>query len=131
MLEHSWQALDSNARSPESRSLGFSGSNVASVSHRGELALLTQEGVAPIMGSVLSRVPVNGGAPVLVDRNVMSADWSSDGTTLALVRAVEGVNQLEFPPRHVLYRTFRLAGKRTRVAKERRGRFLRVSAAPR
>jgi DNA-binding winged helix-turn-helix (wHTH) protein len=91
--------------SPESRSLGFPESNLASVSRRGELALLTPQGVAPIMGSVLSRVPMNGGAPVLVDRNIMSADWSSDGSTLALVRAVEGVNQLEFPPGHVLYRT--------------------------
>jgi WD40 repeat protein len=35
----------------------------------------------------------------------MSADWSPDGTSLALVRAIEGVNQLEFPPGHALYRT--------------------------
>ena len=94
-----------NPVSPESRALGFPGANIASVSKRGEMALLTQEGVAPITGSVLSRVAMNGGAPVLVDRNIMSADWSADGTTLALVRAVDGVNQLEFPPGHVLYRT--------------------------
>ena len=94
-----------NTISPESRALGFPESNLASVSHRGELALLTQQGVTPITGSVLSRVPMNGGSPVLVDRNVMSADWSSDGSTVALVRAVEGVNQIEFPPGHVLYRT--------------------------
>lgn len=91
--------------SPESRMLGFAGANIAAVSHRGELALLTQEGVGPIMGSVLSRVPINGDSPVVVDRNVMSADWSPDGTTLALVRAIEGVNQLEFPAGHALYRT--------------------------
>jgi len=94
-----------NTVSPESRALGFIEFVLASVSRRGELALLTRQGVTPIAGSVLSRVPMNGGAPVLVDRNVMSADWSSDGSTVALVRAVEGVNQIEFPPGHVLYRT--------------------------
>jgi DNA-binding winged helix-turn-helix (wHTH) protein/Tol biopolymer transport system component len=94
-----------NPVSPESRALGFPGANIASVSRRGELALLTQEGVAPITGNILSRVAMNGGAPVLVDRNVMSADWSPDGTTMAVVRAVDGVNQLEFPTGHVLYRT--------------------------
>ena len=91
--------------SPESRTLGFTGANIAAVSRRGELALLTQDGVGPIMGSVLSRVPINGDSPIVVDRNIMSADWSPDGTMLALVRAVEGVNQLEFPAGHSLYRT--------------------------
>jgi DNA-binding winged helix-turn-helix (wHTH) protein/WD40 repeat protein len=91
--------------SPESRRLGFSGANIATVSHLGELGLLTQQGVGPIMGSVLSRVPINGASPVDVDRNIMSADWSSDGASFAVVRAVDGVNQLEFPAGHALYRT--------------------------
>jgi DNA-binding winged helix-turn-helix (wHTH) protein len=94
-----------NTISPESRALGFPESDIASVSHQGELALLKPQGVTPISGSVLSHVPMNGGAPVVIDRNVMSADWFSDGSTVALVRAVEGVNQIEFPPGRVLYRT--------------------------
>ena len=50
-----------NTISPESRALGFPESDLASVSHRGELALLKQQGVTPISGSVLSRVPMTVG----------------------------------------------------------------------
>jgi len=37
--------------------------------------------------------------------NVAAADWSPDGKTLAIVRAVEGKYRLEFPPGNVLYTT--------------------------
>ena len=91
--------------SPESRNLGFSGTSLASVSSRGELALLTSGGTMNIAGGKLSRVPMNGGSPVDVARNIMSADWSPDGTALLVVRAVQGQNWLEFPVGKVLYRT--------------------------
>jgi WD40 repeat protein len=91
--------------SPESRSLGFENLGLVSVSHSGELALLSSDGTLPIAGSTLSRVPMNGGSPLTVDRNVMSADWSADGSRLAISRAVEGVNQLEFPAGNVLVKT--------------------------
>jgi DNA-binding winged helix-turn-helix (wHTH) protein/WD40 repeat protein len=91
--------------SPESRALGFDDLRLVSVSRSGELALLSSDGTLPIAGSTLSRVPMNGGAPLTVDRNVMSADWSADGSRLAISRAVEGVNQLEFPAGNVLVKT--------------------------
>jgi WD40 repeat protein len=58
----------------------------------------------PITGGMLARVPMNGGAPLPVERNIMSADWSADGR-LAIVRAADGANQLEFPPGTVLHKT--------------------------
>jgi len=48
---------------------------------------------------------MNGGAPLEVDRNIMGADWSADGGALAVVRAIQGESQLEFPLGKVLYRT--------------------------
>lgn len=82
---------------PESRRLGFDDLRLVSVSRSGELALLSSDGTTPLTGGTLSRVPMNGGAPVPVERNVMSADWSSDGGRLAIVRAIDGTNRLEFP----------------------------------
>jgi DNA-binding winged helix-turn-helix (wHTH) protein/WD40 repeat protein len=90
--------------SPESRPLGFDDLRLVSVSRTGELALLSFDGTMPIAGGVLSRVRMNGGAPSPVERSVMSADWSPDGR-LAIVRAIEGVNQLEFPAGSIIHRT--------------------------
>jgi DNA-binding winged helix-turn-helix (wHTH) protein/WD40 repeat protein len=93
-----------NPYSPESRSLGLDDLRLAAVSGSGELALLNTDGTGPISGGTLSRVPMNGGSPSTVDRNIMSADWSADGR-LAVARAIDGVNQLEFPIGHVRHKT--------------------------
>jgi eukaryotic-like serine/threonine-protein kinase len=93
-----------NPLSPESRPLGFEDLRLVSVSRTGELALLSFDGAMPITGGVLSRVRMNGVAPSPVERNVMSADWSPDGR-LAIVRAIDGVNQLEFPPGSIIHKT--------------------------
>ncbi len=93
-----------NPLSPESRPLGFEDLRLVSVSRTGELALLSFDGAMPITGGVLSRVRMNGVAPSAIEHNVMSADWSPDGR-LAIVRAIEGVNQLEFPAGTIIHRT--------------------------
>lgn len=90
--------------SPESRALGFDHLRLVSVSRTGELALLSFDGTMPITGGALSRVPMNGGAPLPVERSVMSADWAPDGR-LAIVRAVDGSSRLEFPPGSVVHET--------------------------
>jgi eukaryotic-like serine/threonine-protein kinase len=99
------QLFLTNPFSPESRALGFDDLRLVSVSRSGELALLSFDGTMPITGGTLSRAPMNGGAPKLIEHDIMSADWSADGSRLALVRAVKGDNQLEFPPGSVLHRT--------------------------
>jgi len=93
-----------NPYSPESRPLGLDDLRVVSVSRSGELALLSTDGTGPINGGTLSRVPMNGGDPLTVDHNVMTADWAPDGR-LAVVRAIDGVNQVEFPIGRVLHKT--------------------------
>lgn len=92
-------------RSPESRPLGVERMTLASVANTGELALFQGGLTSNITGSTLYRVPINGGAPLKVDDHIMSADWSPDGKTFALVRAITGSNQVEYPPGRVLYRT--------------------------
>jgi eukaryotic-like serine/threonine-protein kinase len=90
---------------PESRRIGFENLWLVSVSRSGELALLSSDGTMPLTGGTLSRAPMNGGAPVPVERNVMSADWSADGSRLAIVRAIDGTNQLEFPIGTLIHKT--------------------------
>src|SRR5258708_733709 len=94
-----------NTVSPESRSLGFEGMSLMSISSVGELALIKPAGTGNIRGQQLFRAPLNGGAPVLVEDNLMGADWSPDGKVLAVLRAVGGANQLEAPAGRILYRT--------------------------
>ncbi|HEV8316335.1 MAG TPA: LpqB family beta-propeller domain-containing protein [Vicinamibacterales bacterium] len=90
--------------SPESRPLGFDDLRLVSVSRTGELALLSFDGTMPITGGALWRVRMNAGAPSPVERNIMSADWSPDGR-MAIVRAIDGVTQLEFPPGSLVHKT--------------------------
>ncbi len=53
----------------------------------------------------LASAPLAGGAPREVLENVQWADWSPDGSTLAVVRDVGGRNRLEYPVGKVLYET--------------------------
>jgi DNA-binding winged helix-turn-helix (wHTH) protein/Tol biopolymer transport system component len=90
--------------SPESRPLGFRGMSLAAVSRKGELALLRSDGTMNVAGGTLFRVPLNGGAPLEVDRNITGADWLPDAK-LVVARAAGGANQLEFPIGKVVHRT--------------------------
>lgn len=91
--------------SPESRPLGLADWNLLSVSSRGELLLAQAPGTLPIGGADIAKVPMNGGVPIVIERNAMSADWSPDGTSIALARAVAGAFALEYPAGKVLHRT--------------------------
>lgn len=92
--------------SPESRPLGLPPARLLSVSSLGELAiLLTPPGDASAFSKgTLARVPLSGGAPRAVLEDVYTADWSPDGHDLAVVRDVDGENQLEYPIGTVLKR---------------------------
>jgi Tol biopolymer transport system component len=92
---------------PEARTLGLRGVHLLSVSSRAELALLT--GARYISHNVfqgtLARMPLEGGAPRDVLENVREADWSPDGSDLAVIREVGGKDRLEFPVGKVLCET--------------------------
>jgi DNA-binding winged helix-turn-helix (wHTH) protein/Tol biopolymer transport system component len=90
---------------PVSRILGFEGLSLVALSRLGELAVLRSDGTMNIGGGTLSRVTINDGPIQQIAENIFGADWSSDGTRLALVRVVAGAQQLEFPEGRVLYHT--------------------------
>lgn len=92
-----------NTVSPESRPLEFEGAVLASVSRSAELALLKHN--SETGDYLLSRVPVNGGAPLEVVAGVSGADWSPEGKDFAVFRNTARDSVIEYPPGRVLYRS--------------------------
>ena len=99
------QLFTTRPESPESHELEPAGADVLAISASGEMALsLGSHPVAQFLYSgTLARVPLVGGAPREVMENVEWADWSPDGSTLAIVREERGRHRLEFPPGKALY----------------------------
>jgi eukaryotic-like serine/threonine-protein kinase len=93
--------------SPEWSALGRTRTELLAVSSRGELAVsLGRRRVGTFVGSgTLARLPLAGGAPREVQEDVQEAEWSPDGSELAVVRTVAGQNRIEYPIGTVLYQT--------------------------
>jgi eukaryotic-like serine/threonine-protein kinase len=91
----------------ESRSLGLGRAELLAISSKGEMALsLGSHPVGTwINVGTLARAPLAGGAPRPVLEDVEWADWSPDGSSLAVVRNVGGRDRLEYPIGKVLYET--------------------------
>jgi eukaryotic-like serine/threonine-protein kinase len=101
----SLQLFTTRPESPESHELEPAGADVLAVSSLGEMALsLGSHPVAQFLYSgTLARVPLVGGAPREILEDVEWADWSPDGSNLAIVRQEQGRHRLEFPLGKVLY----------------------------
>jgi eukaryotic-like serine/threonine-protein kinase len=100
------QLYSTRPESRESLPLPFAGADVAAISPSGEMAL--------IKDGVLSRAPLEGGAARQVLEDVSEADWSPDGSNLAVVHNVaaaaatlpahvSGRPRIEYPIGKVLY----------------------------
>jgi serine/threonine protein kinase/Tol biopolymer transport system component len=100
------EAFSTRLGGPESRSLGLPSTGVLAISSAGELALSMgcELNWAECRGT-LARMPLAGGAPREVLRDVFYADWTPDGKNLAVVRLAEGRFRLEYPIGKVLYET--------------------------
>jgi WD40 repeat protein len=94
------------AGSPESTSLGLSGADILGMSSTGEMAvsLRSRYGAFQQYGT-LARLPLAGGAPREILDQVNWADWSKDGSALAVARENGGFSQIEFPIGKVIYKT--------------------------
>ena len=89
--------------SPESSPSDLPDGNVLAISRSGELALaLGSHFDGVVTYGTLARVPIAGGAPRQMVEDVKFADWSPDGSELAIVRRVDGRDQLEYPVGKVL-----------------------------
>jgi serine/threonine protein kinase/Tol biopolymer transport system component len=93
--------------SPQSRELGLKGSSILAISRATELAVTLNHTffTANTSAGTLARLPLSGGAPREVAENVISADWSPDGSALAAVRLTDGRTNLEYPLGKVIYKT--------------------------
>jgi serine/threonine protein kinase len=88
---------------PESRPLGIANATVLGVSPSGEMAILI--GRRTGAGGMLARLSLDSNAPRDVLAGVNDADWSRDGSQLAVSHVVDGKSRLEFPIGTVLYET--------------------------
>ena len=92
---------------PESRPLRIDDTDVLSISASGEMAVLMNRRYLHgfVWAGTLAKVPLAGGVPRPLAQDVMAADWSPDGRTLAILRWKDGKARLEYPPGKVLYET--------------------------
>jgi dipeptidyl aminopeptidase/acylaminoacyl peptidase len=84
---------------PQPRQLGGANVQLLSVSSKGELAVLTGTRFRSHRSYVgtLARMPLAEASPREVLNDVSGADWSPDGTELAIIRQVSGRSRLEYP----------------------------------
>ena len=84
---------------PESVPLALPPASVLAISASGEMAIsLGARPVAPFLtAGTLARSTLSGGEPRELAESVQAADWSPDGTTLAVARNVGGKSRIEFP----------------------------------
>jgi len=86
----------------EYRPLDLPAARILAISSSGEMAILLSAAPDASTGT-LARVPLSGGAPREILENVSDADWSPDGSTLAVSRTVDGKNRIEYPIGTVRY----------------------------
>jgi Tol biopolymer transport system component len=90
----------------EARPFGPPRTHLLSVSSKGELAVLTEASLIAqrLFKGTLARMSIDG-SPRPWMENVREADWSPDGTTLAIVHDESSKDRLEYPIGTVLYET--------------------------
>ncbi len=87
------------------RALGLTGVALRSVSRTGELAVRRWAQVWAYGYGPLAVVHGSGSAPRDLFEDVSCADWTPDGSTLAVTRHIGGEDVVEMPPGHVLVKT--------------------------
>ncbi len=87
------------------RALGIGEAQLLSVSPAGDLAVLLHPQFSSGFGlrGTLAIVPQLGGTPRELTTDVYYADWAPDGVNLAVVRAGDEGNTLEFPLGHPVF----------------------------
>ena len=90
---------------PEPRAVSDSATHLLAVSSKDEMAVLVGavHNHHRVFTGTLARMPVGGGTPRELLTAVHDADWSPDGSQLAVVHEVNGKDHLEYPVGTVLY----------------------------
>jgi eukaryotic-like serine/threonine-protein kinase len=98
------QVYSTDPESPESRSLNLIDSSLFAVS-RSEIAI-SQGCLDRFIGAcqgTLATVPIAGGAPRSLVEDALCADWTADGSEMAVVRQVNGKYRVEYPRGTMIY----------------------------
>ncbi|MGH9442336.1 MAG: protein kinase domain-containing protein, partial [Thermoanaerobaculia bacterium] len=92
---------------PDALSLQLPPAEILSVSSTGQAAISLgcREVHNGACAGTLAVVPITGGAPRQLQDEVQWAEWSPDGTSMAIVHDVNRKAKLEFPAGKVLYET--------------------------
>jgi eukaryotic-like serine/threonine-protein kinase len=92
---------------PAPQPLGPTDTALLSVSSKNELAILigAQYVENRMFTGTLAVADLGGGAPREMLQNVQAADWSPDGSELAIIHEVNGKSRLEYPIGKMLYET--------------------------
>jgi len=96
-----------SAAYPEPRAISDTATHLLAVSSKDELAVLSDARFDHhrVFTGTLARMPLGGGTPRELVKGVRDADWSRDGSQLAIVRVVGGRDRLEYPIGTELYET--------------------------
>ena len=110
------QVYSTTPDSPESRSLGLVNSTLFAVSTSDmAISLGCKDRYIGNCQGTLGLVPIAGGAPREIMKDALAADWTADGSEMAVIRQVEGKYLVEFPRGKTIYES------------EHPLRFLRIS----
>jgi eukaryotic-like serine/threonine-protein kinase len=93
--------------SPESRPLNLMNSTLFAVSSS-ELAISVgcNDRYIGICQGTLGLLPVSGGSPREVEKDVVAADWTADGSEMAVIRQAVGKYRVEFPRGKMIYESY-------------------------
>jgi serine/threonine protein kinase len=99
------QLFSVRTENPGSLPLDLPSGQVEAISHSGEMLILSDVlfSVGYAHRGVLRSAPLSGGAARDLFEDVVGADWSPDGMSLALIRAPGWRHRLEYPAGKVLY----------------------------
>jgi len=88
----------------QSASIAVANAGIYAVSSRGDLAVALgcRLNWGECLGT-LAQVPISGGSPREMVKDVIAADWGPDGQTMAVVAFVDSSYRLEYPLDKVLY----------------------------
>ena len=112
----------------ESVPLTLPDARLLSISRTAELAISLGHQYEGWIGSgTLARSSLLGSAPRIVAEQVREAEWTPDGSELAIVRRVDALENLEFPIGNVLYRS---SGFMTHVRFSRDGNHIAFADHP-
>ena len=89
--------------SPEVRPLGLRPARLAALSSKDEIAYIRTPSLFPTAFGTLSHTPLSGGGARDVMDGVRDADWSPEGSELAVSRREGRLDVLEFPLGHRLH----------------------------